>query len=188
MCGRSGTLFFFSITRRLWVNGPCVLYNLPAFSVVYEVIALLRASYIRSFMANCCIRKCGKKKHWRHRVRRKHNTTRTHKSTRSCICILPRIELVAWDVQWFRRKSTPSTRWLRLSLSLPIYLHLYGCGHRKYVSSGVSSSLSGGGLAYGVLPSYTLHLGKRFMEHKSGGVASTTIFVLQRDGRKVVFI
>lgn len=26
-----------------------------------------------------------------------------------------------------------------------------------------------GGLAYGVLPSYTLHLGKRFMEHKSGG-------------------
>ena len=45
-----------------------------------------------------------------------------------------------------------------------------------------------GGLAYGGLPSYTLHLGKRFMEHKSGGVASTTIFVLQRDGRKVVFI
>lgn len=36
--------------------------------------------------------------------------------------------------------------------------------------SGVSSSLSGGGLAYGGLPSYTLHLGKRFMEHKSGGL------------------
>ncbi len=67
-------------------------------------------------------------------------------------------------------KAPQATRWLRLSLSLPIYLHLYGCGHRKYVSSGVSSSLSGGGLAYGGLPSYTLHLGKRFMEHKSGGL------------------
>lgn len=156
---------------------------------MYEVIALLRASYIRSFMANCCIRKCGKKKHWRHRVRRKHNTTRTRKSTRSCICILPRIETgIAWDGQWFRRKSTPSTRWLRLSLSLPLYICIsMGVGIGNTFRAVFHLHWVGWACIWWFAVLHTASREKIHGAQEWGGCQHYHL-VLQRDGRKVVFI